>query len=115
MRGLPILPPTKVLKPHAAKISPVRVVVVVLPLVPVMAAIGAEMAEAASSISLITRRFWARASMERFDVHRHAGAHHDQVGHQETMLVMPPELVLDRQPLQFRQVGGEPPHGPSCR
>ena len=56
-----MFPPTKVSKPQARKISPVRVVVVVLPLVPVMATMGAFMNQEASSTSLTTRRFCARA------------------------------------------------------
>ncbi len=52
--GVPRLPPTKVAKPAALKISPMSVVTVLLPLVPVIATMGARVYQLASSSSLTT-------------------------------------------------------------
>ncbi len=56
-----MFPPTRVGSPPAARISPVKVVVVVLPFDPVMATIGPRKNCAASSISPITASHKARA------------------------------------------------------
>ena len=54
MAGVPMFPPTSVLRPPEAMISPVSVVVVVLPLEPVMATIFPCRKRAVSSISPMT-------------------------------------------------------------
>ena len=59
--AVPMLPPTSVLNPPAAMISPTNVVVVVFPFDPVMATIGPGRNWEASSISPITGRPKARA------------------------------------------------------
>jgi len=52
MRGVPTLPPRKILLPEALKISAMRLTVVVFPLVPVTAIMGVSIYWEASSISL---------------------------------------------------------------
>ncbi len=79
MAGVPMFPPTSVLRPPEAMISPVSVVVVVLPLEPVMATI-VSLQEARGQLDFADdRNAEAARVLQRSDIAGNAGAYHNQI------------------------------------